>query len=356
MAAELGRGYPWVGVSAQAIGVEGGPVAVSVPGASAADAQGKGLKALDPARYGSLSHPGDAYSYDMFTQVARALRASRSGGPLGDLSPQRVLAVGESQSAFTLTTYVDGVQPLTHAFDGFLLHSRGGAPAPLSTGAGGIDIASAISGKPTIVRTDTDVPVMIVETETDVVSILGYYGARQDDDAHIRLWEVAGTAHADAHLVGASVKYIKCGVPVNNGAMHIVAKAAWHDLKAWLATGTAPPIAPRIDATPPAAPGGQATIRRDADAIALGGIRTPPVDVPVAAVSGAPGPVSSAICLLLGSSKPFTDARLGQLYSSRKEYEQKFAADADKAINAGFVLAADRAALLKFAEPDRIPS
>ncbi len=36
-------------------------------------------------------------------------------------------AVGESQSAFALTTYVDGVQPLTKAFDGFLVHSRGGA-------------------------------------------------------------------------------------------------------------------------------------------------------------------------------------------------------------------------------------
>ena len=171
------------------------------------------------------------------------------------------------------------------------------------------------------------------------------------------MWEVAGIAHADAHLVGPkNVQYIKCGVPVNDGAMHIVAKAAWHDLKTWVDSGTAPPIAPRLDATPPATTLGQATVRRDSDGIALGGIRTPPVDVPVAAVSGAPGPVSSAICLLLGSSKPFTDARLSQLYSSRQEYEQKFAADADKAIKAGFVLAADRAALLKFAEPDRIPS
>jgi exonuclease I len=80
------------------------------------------------------------------------------------------------------------------------------------------------------------------------------------------------------------------------------------------------------------------------------------VDVPVAALSGQPGPVSSPICLLLGSSKPFTDTRLKQLYSSRQEYEQKFAADADQAIAKGFVLPADRAALLQFAEPDRIPS
>jgi hypothetical protein len=152
------------------------------------------------------------------------------------------------------------------------------------------------------------------------------------------------------------VQYIHCGVPVNDGPMHIVVKAAWHDLKTWVDGGVAPPIAPRLAATPPTTPLGQATIRRDADAIALGGIRTPPVDVPVSALSGAPGTVSSAICLLLGSDKPFTDARLSQLYSSRQEYEQKFAADADKAIKAGFVLPADRAALLKFADPDRIPS
>jgi hypothetical protein len=101
--------------------------------------------------------------------------------------------------------------------------------------------------------------------------------------------------------------------------------------------------------------GNTAQAKRNADGIALGGIRTPPVDVPVSSLSATPGPNSSVICLLLGSSKPFTAARLAQLYSSRDEYERKFAADADRAIKAGFVLPADRAALLKFAEPDRIP-
>jgi len=343
----------WVGVSAQRIGIEGGPVIVKVSGIPGAEDAGKGLRTIDPARYGQLTHPGDGYAYDIFTQVARAVR---DGGGLAGLKPQHLYAGGESQSAFALVTYYNGVQPLTHAFDGFFVHSRGAVGLPLAAPGQAAGIQDAFSGTATIFRTDQSAPIMDIQTETDVASILNSYAVRQPDSKTFRLWEVAGTAHADAHLVGMSVKYIKCGVPVNNGAMHIVAKAAWHDLKAWLATGTAPPIAPRIAVTPPAAPGGQATVRRDADAIALGGIRTPPVDVPVAALSGAPGPVSSAICLLLGSSKPFTDARLQQLYSSRKEYEQKFAADADKAINAGFVLAADRAALLNFAEPDRIPS
>ena len=124
----LRQGHTWVGVSAQSTGVEGGPVAVrvDVPGSEAA---GKGIKTLDPERYGSLEHPGDAFSYDIFTQIARAVRA---GAVLGELEPSSVVAVGESQSAFALVTYVNGVQPLTKAFDGFFVHSRGASGLGLS--------------------------------------------------------------------------------------------------------------------------------------------------------------------------------------------------------------------------------
>ena len=339
----------WVGVSAQRIGVEGGPVLVKVSGVAGADAAGKGLKKIDPARYGSLEHPGDGYSYDIYTQVARAVR---NGAGLDGLKPQRLIAAGESQSAFALVTYYNGVQPLTHAFDGFFVHSRGAGGLPLVTGDKPADIAGAIGSTATIFRTDQNAPVLDIQTETDLTSILDSYAARQPDNDRFRLWEVPGTAHADAHLVGAGASAIDCGVPINNGPMHIVAKAALHDLVAWLTTGTAPPHAPRIDVAPGATP----QIQRNSDGIALGGIRTPPVDVPVATLSGVPGPNPSTICLLLGSTKPFSDARLAQLYPSRAVYTQRYDADADAAIKAGFVLAADRAALLGFAEPSRIPS
>ena len=98
-------------------------------------------------------------------------------------------------------------------------------------------------------------------------------------------------------------------------------------------------------------PGAPPAIVRNADGIALGGIRTPPVDVPVATLSGAPGPNPSTICLLLGSTKPFTAARLAELYPSRADYLQQYDADADATINAGFALAEDRAALLGYADP-----
>jgi hypothetical protein len=340
-------GDAWVGVSAQRIGVEGGPVAVKVSGVAGAEDQGKGLKKIDPARYGSLVHPGDGYAFDIYTQVARALR---TGGALEGRQPQRLIAAGESQSAFALVSYVNGVQPLTHAFDGFFVHSRGAAGLPLATSGQSSDIAGAIGGTPTIFRTDQDVAVLDIQTETDVASILNSYAARQPDNDHLRLWEVAGTAHADAHLVGPNAKTIDCGVPINNGAMHIVAKAALRALTTWISTGKAPVTAPRIDVKPGPSP----QVQRTADGIALGGIRTPPVDVPVAALSGTPGPNPSTICLLLGSTKPFSAARIAQLYPSRAVYLQRYTTDTDATIKAGFALPEDRAALLAFAEPTRV--
>jgi hypothetical protein len=340
-------GDTWVGVSAQRIGVEGGPVLTKVENVPGSENQGKGLKAIDPARYGTLEHPGDGYSFDIFTQVARAVR---NGAGLNGAKPERLIAGGESQSAFALVTYFNGVQPLTQAFDGFFVHSRGAIGLPLVAPGKYADIAGAINGTPTIFRTDQRAPIMDIQTETDVASILNSYAARQPDDAHFRLWEVAGTAHADAHLVGPNADLMNCGVPINDGPMHIVAKAALHALKTWLTTGQAPVTAPRIDVVADPKP----EVRRDADGLALGGIRTPPVDVPVAALSGAPGPNPSTICLLLGSSKPFTAARLAQLYPSRAEYQRRYDADTDATIKAGFALAADRAALLAFAEPSRV--
>ena len=95
-------------------------------------------------------------------------------------------------------------------------------------------------------------------------------------------------------------------------------------------------------------------IRRDADGIALGGIRTPPVDVPVDVLSGVPGPNPDLLCILLGSTTPLPAERLAELYPSRADYEQRYAAAADEVIEAGFVLEDDRDALLAFADPSRI--
>jgi hypothetical protein len=83
------EGYAWVGVSAQRVGIEGGGGPFNLS-----------LKAVDSARYGSLKHPGDSFSYDIFSQAAQAVLDPQGIDPLGGLRPARMIAVGESQSAF----------------------------------------------------------------------------------------------------------------------------------------------------------------------------------------------------------------------------------------------------------------
>lgn len=336
------EGHAWVGVSAQQIGVEGGPVrvAVDVPGSEVA---GKGLKAIDPERYGDLSHPGDAFANDIFTQVGRAIWA---GDALGELQPETVLAAGESQSAFALVTYVNGVHPLVEVFDGYFLHSRGASGFPvLAPDEGSADIATALGASITTIRTDLGVPVFDVQAENDVVGILSSFRARQPDSDGFRLWEVAGTAHADRHLLGALADLIDCGAPINDGPMHVVVKAAFHHLVEWVVSGTLPPPSQVLDVADDA-------LRRDADGFALGGVRTPPVEVPAQVLSGVAGPNPDPICILSGSTSPLSADRLAELYSSADDYEQQYASALDAAIESGVVLDADREAMERYARPD----
>ena len=123
-------------MSAQAQGVEGGDTLLDVDVDEEAAAEvgastdKSGLKNIDPERYGTLVHPGDAYSFDIYSQVGRAI-SERPEDVLGGLVPKQVIAIGQSQSAGFLTTVVNAVHPLDPVYDGFLIHSRVANPAPV---------------------------------------------------------------------------------------------------------------------------------------------------------------------------------------------------------------------------------
>jgi hypothetical protein len=190
-----------------------------------------------------------------------------------------------------------------------------------------------------------------VQTENDVVGVFSTAAVRQPDTDRFRLWEVPGTAHADRHLVGESTaEIVDCGVPINDGPFHVVAKAALRHFVGWVEGGEPPPEAPPLEVTEGDAP----EMRRNPDGIALGGVRTPPVDVPSRVLSGLKGPSNSVICLLLGSTTPLPPERLAELYPSRAEFEQRYEAAVDEAIDAGFALEEDREALLGFAHPELV--
>src|SRR5262249_2414945 len=180
----LREGVVWVGVSAQIVGIEGGTTILGMHSQSP--------KVVNPARYGSLHHPGDSFSYDIFSQAGQAIRTPSGPNPLGTPKVRRVIAIGESQSAGRLVSYINAVHPVAHVYDGFLIHSRGGFATVLSQAP-----QPAIAPpENAVIRADIDVPVLTLQTETDL-TLLSYFVARQDDARHFRLWEVAGTAHYD---------------------------------------------------------------------------------------------------------------------------------------------------------------
>lgn len=353
------EGFAYVGVSAQKVGVEGGP---------SLGALGRPLKKANPDRYGPLSHPGDAFSYDIFSQAGGLLRAPDASHVLGNLVPKGIIAVGESQSAVFLTTYVNAVDPLAKVYDGFLIHSRFGSPARLD-GASMIDATPDSRPQPAKLRTDLRVPVITVITETDLLGpgLPGFYRARQPDNPKLRIWEVPGTSHADNYTFGvgfidsgatpldklavgyeptAKILGVLLAKPINFGPQHhYVVEAALWSLDRWIRTGQAPPQANRIKLTQSDPP----KIALDSNGEAEGGIRTPWIDVPTATLSGS-GNSGGPLAHLVGVSEPFEATRLDRIYPGGKsEYLRKFEASLSAAIEAGFILPADRWEILELA-------
>ena len=161
-------GYAFVGVSAQAAGVAA-------------------LKKWDPERYGALNIVEDGQSYEIFSQAAQALRQPNSP-LLGGLPVRQVIGTGVSQSAMRLVPYINSFQPLAHLYDGFFVHSRGRSMPPIQ----GTGVFSDQQMDP--ISTDVDVPVLLFQTEGDMLA-MDYAFTRQPDADHVRTWEVPGAAH-----------------------------------------------------------------------------------------------------------------------------------------------------------------
>jgi len=357
------NGYAYVAVSAQKVGIDGGPMAF--PGVQP-------IKRADPDRYGALVHPGDAYAMDMFSQAGKAVRQSASNGLLGSLEPMRVLAIGESQSAGFLTTYVNGVEPLEHVYDGYLIHSRFGGAAPLDGDylVGMQGQTSTLAKMSVRIRSDVSVPVLMFITETDLMAPLrGYLSARQDDSANIRTWEVAGTAHADSYiLTGAALDTGSAPIdvlakaftpttdffgqqlekPMNAAPQHhYVLQAALAALDNWMRNGIAPASRARLETD---GAGLEAFLKTDEVGNAVGGIRSPWVDVPTSKLSGLGQPVGG-FAFLFGSTEQFDEKKLQQLYpGGESDYLRKFEKSLDDAICAGNILPDDRQEILSLAE------
>lgn len=322
------HGYAFVHVSAQAAGLCCTPLTP---------------QAWDPVRYGSLVHPGDQYSFDMFAQVAAALRGPAGAGAMGGLRVRRVLAMGQSQSAIRLHDYVNLGYARSGVIDGILIHGDVG------------------SGK------------AFGELPVPVIQLLSDYEAAPEapavpDPSRYRLWEVAGAAHtdqwvglhqvqgqnlrtgvgpvprepatADAELHASVGNYGEQLTPFDGACvaagasfpMRYAVNAALDYLNRW-DRKNAPPAGPRFEFDD------QGQLARDDYYNARGGIRYPPIDLPVASY------VSDA-CQLGGFTVPFTDAQLLALYPTHADYYCRMQAATDQSVLAGYLLPEDAADLM----------
>jgi Alpha/beta hydrolase domain len=354
-------GHAWVGVSAQKVGIDGGGFVESIH-----------LKLLAPERYGELEHPGDAWSFDIFTQVGALLQLPSDENPLGGLAPQQILAAGESQSAACLVTYINAIDPHAQLFDGYFVHGRPASGVSIdgvfisaSQQSGMEATRVAISSRGERIRDDARVPVLVLQSETDVI-LLGGQLAEQPDSDRLRTWEMAGAAHADTYTVSAgrhddgtlhaerlaellrptsNLMIGQTDTPINAGPQqHYVAQAALSHLSRWAAGGEAPPSAPSLELN-----ADRTGYVLDEHGIARGGIRTPWVDVPTAVMGGL-GQSGETFAMLFGRTEPFDDATLTTLYpGGEDEYLERFGTSLDAAIAAGFLLEEDRIEILAVA-------
>ena len=263
-----------------------------------------------------------------------------------------MIAVGESQSASALGTYVNGVHPDAGVYDAFLIQSRGG---------GGLNLDSDPTGEAPEgmrIRTDVDEPVLQFETETDLIT-LGFVSARQDDAGSVVTWELAGLAHVDQAALdygilsgqewnpGASLDIeAECGV-INDGPMGPALRAALVALVDWEDAGTSPPTTPEVEIE-------GTEIARDANGLALGGARLPAVDAPISELTGITD-AASVFCSLFGAGEPFTDEHLADLYDSHEDYVGQVTDAAEAAVEAGWLLPEDADAMVAEASATDIP-
>jgi hypothetical protein len=303
----LRTGYIYVGVSAQLVGVTH-------------------LRTYDPTRYGHLSHPGDnPGSFDIFEQAIQAVRHPEGVDPIRGLEVRRVIAVGQSQSAGRLATYVNDDARIGHDLVGaVLLHSGGGA----------IGGAAGQAANP---------PIPVVKLMADDEG----YASRQPDSGTFRLWEEASTAHADLDsmryfIANRSIDHLTpvidachaAGISMNELHRKFVLHAALDHLNRWITNGTPPPVMPRVHTDE----AGQ--VVRDEHGNALGGIRLPDLAAPIATHD-------NSGCGLNGKTAPFSDATIAALYPTHEQYVAAFSAAARRGVNAGYLLRADRDQLVK---------
>jgi hypothetical protein len=316
----LRQGYGWVGVSLQHEGIDDPTPPQTFTFGTITFTTGMTLHRWDSQRYGSLTVPSTDLGLDILTQVGRAIgpdHAETGVDPFPGYNVRRLIAIGDTEAASHLAFYVNAVQPQTHVFDGFLLKDL--VPSQFQLAAG----VSTPTAPP--LRTDVDVPVIMVDTETAAVQLI-----HQPEGPKLRVWEPAGSSHTTGAYMALTGKASArdFGVDPNEGLCPIgyansfplqyITGAALTAVNRWAKTGVPAPSFPQFIVT---GTGQDAVTPFDKYGNSAGGMRNPWVDVPIARYDWR-GPCVGGS----GRTYPFSAAQLTILYGTPQNYHAKFEA------------------------------
>jgi hypothetical protein len=368
------------------------------------------LKLWNPARYAGLhwdylpfvpggnSGVNDGITFDIAAQIGALIKTGGRGSPLHGLRVRHVIESGFSQDGGFTFTQAD----VFHAIE----RMPGGGPiydgyVPMGTN-GPSNINFGLTATGALPATDPrrkmqprDAPVIHIDTETEIflgtLAPTGLLFRRPDSDApgdRTRIWEVPGAAHvsndfdeaapaierdaaqiqklqlADSPPLGCAhqefVNGLVHGIPgvitPDNFPFSSVQNAAFHSLVRWIETGIPPAHGTPIQVDTTTTP---AHIVRDVQGNALGGVRTPFVDVPITtyvpADSVAHTTAFSGFCVLYGYNLPFDAAKLQTLYRNHGDYVSQFARGAIEAVRDGFWLVPDAIRAIERAARSDVP-
>jgi hypothetical protein len=341
----LREGMTWVGVTQDVFGL-------------------RALKAMDSERYRQLEIPEPGLGFDIVAQIATWLRGPRSA--LGSI--QRLFMTGASFTGTFQRVFIgDGFHARARtpdgrpAVDGFLIQISSGAfmaggYTPLSEGT---HPPPAGDRRRTI--QPLDVPVIELLSEGEAETNVASRRADSDGPDRYRLYEVAGTSHMTARDAGPMA--LPVIEPPSDFPADMLVGGALLNLRRWVVEGLPPPRAERLQVLPDRNAGRcgrrdeARPLRRDEHGNALGGVRSPWVDVPVAsyyphstagksndAASAGPGGRRLApedVADLMGCMSRFAPEKLRALYETPARYRERFGAQLERLIEQRWISAAD---------------
>jgi len=330
------QGDVWVGLTVQRAGLD------ALRRANAK--RYAGLSALPAAACAAPGTP--SASWDAIAQVGALLRSSSRENPLAAYKVRQLLAAGRGAAAADLVTYLHSAhvqQRLGNdapVYDAYLLASLTQAAAPVSDCAPVLALNDARHQVPA-----ADAPVVLVLTQADVAS--GPAARLADSDAAgavRRRYEIAGAATGAAAAALAGDSGSPCAEAANTFPTAMAVNAIWQQLQQLLDQGQALAQAAPLqrDAAGPLQP--------DPRGNALGGVRLPPLSVPLLAYgTGGQARDGSAVagrrCALAGSQRRFDSTELKTLYGNRAAWLKTYQAALAQAVTERWLLEPDAAVL-----------